>query len=116
MNTEELTDKMAETTRLMIDSLAELQEISESTVRALAKQQLDAFTGFHTVGTQRIGELAVAATPTELFTIQSKIAAEVAEDLKANALRTMEVLNQGQRDLQTFLGKNIKDFIGKVNL
>ena len=114
MNSEEITKKMTDTTRMMLDSIAELQKISDATVRALAKQQLDAIEEFNAVGTRRVEELTTAKTPKELLATQTKMASEVAKDLKASTMRTMEVLNQSQKELKAFLEKNVKDFIDKT--
>ncbi|MBF0459873.1 MAG: phasin family protein [Magnetococcales bacterium] len=114
MNSEEITKKMTDTTRMMIDSIAELQKINDATVRALAKQQLDAIEEFNSVGSKRLEELTSAKTPKELLNTQTKMAAEMAKDLKSSTVRAIEVLTQGQKELKAFLEKNVKDFIEKT--
>ncbi len=114
MNSEKITKKMTEMTRMMIDSITELQKINDATVRELAKQQLDAIEGFNTAGSRQLDELAAAKSPKELLAVQTEIAAQVAKDMKANTQRAMEVLLTGQKELKTFMEKNIKDFIDKT--
>ncbi|MBF0462983.1 MAG: phasin family protein [Magnetococcales bacterium] len=116
MNTAELTGKMAETARIMIESIAELQNISNTALRALAKQQLDAIEEFNAVGMRRLKELAATKTPTELWAVQTKTAAEVADELKSSTMRAMKVLEQCQKDLQAFLEKSVSVFDEKVRL
>lgn len=116
MNSEKITKRMTEMTRLMIDSITELQKINDNTVRELAKQQLEAIEEFNTSGSRQLDELSAAKSPKELLATQTEIASEVAKDMKANALRAMEVLVQGQKELKTFLDKNVQQFIEKTKV
>ncbi|MBF0427558.1 MAG: phasin family protein [Magnetococcales bacterium] len=116
MTSDKITKKMTEMTRLMIDSITELQKINDNTVRELAKQQLDAIEEFNATGARQLDELASAKSAKELLTTQTEIAAEVAKDMKANAMRAMEVLSQGQKELKTFLDKNVQQFIEKTKV
>ena len=88
--------------------------LGTETVRALAKQQLDAIEEFNSVGSKRLEELTSAKTPKELLNTQTKMAAEMAKDLKSSTVRAIEVLTQGQKELKAFLEKNVKDFIEKT--
>ncbi|MBF0126754.1 MAG: phasin family protein [Magnetococcales bacterium] len=116
MNIDEITKKMTETTRMMIDSIAELQKINDATVRALAKQQLEAIEEFNSVSSRQLDALGDVKNPKDLIAIQAKIAAEVAEDLKSNTVRALEVLNQGQSELKAFLDRNVRALMEQAKL
>ncbi|MBF0213454.1 MAG: hypothetical protein HQM00_07815, partial [Magnetococcales bacterium] len=42
------------------------------------------------------------------------IASEMAKDMRTNTMRAMEILTQGQKELKSFLEKNVQQFIEKT--
>ncbi|MBF0628270.1 MAG: phasin family protein [Magnetococcales bacterium] len=114
MNSDKITKKMTDMTRLMLDSITELQKINDNTVRELAKHQLDAIEEFNTSGARQLDHLAGAKSPKDLLAAQTEIASEMAKDMRANTMRAMEILTQGQKELKSFLEKNVQQFIEKT--
>ncbi|MBF0340748.1 MAG: phasin family protein [Magnetococcales bacterium] len=114
MNSDKITKKMTDMTRLMLDSITELQKINDNTVRELAKHQLDAIEEFNTSGARQLDQLAAAKSPKDLLATQTEIASEMAKDMRTNTMRAMEILTQGQKELKSFLEKNVQQIIEKT--
>ncbi|MBF0296199.1 MAG: phasin family protein [Magnetococcales bacterium] len=114
MESKEIVEKMAEMSKFVIDSIAEMKQINENIISQLATQQIKAVEELNAVTTRQLNELTSAKSPMEILGTQAEITTKVAKDMKDHAFRVINILTESQNELRAFIEKNTQQFVDQT--
>ncbi|MBF0359122.1 MAG: phasin family protein [Magnetococcales bacterium] len=104
-----IAENFAKFTENMMDSMQKLQEINEKTLKELTSQQFQSAQDFIKTGSEQIEQLGKSKTVEEAVSEQTKITSTMGKMVLDSAQATMEVLTNGQKDLENLIKTAVKD-------
>ncbi|MBF0455764.1 MAG: phasin family protein [Magnetococcales bacterium] len=109
-----IADQFTNFAKNMMDSMKELQAINEKTLQDLTNQQFKTAQDFISSSSEQMEQMSKAKTVEQAVSEQARITSSMGKLVLDNAQATMQVLTNGQKELESLINKAVKENMEKA--